>query len=97
MTDIEINDKKHEMNPEKYRSAEIILKTENKEELHEMILTYINTLSYNGSWDFSFTENAENDCFVGIISFKYNGTMAAYEALSRLWFPYKYDIRSEWK
>ena len=96
MTHQEIADKRHSMNLHEYETACLTVYSQNKEELHEIIQTYINTLSYNSAWDFKIFDSIEDSEYKTIIKFKYNGTICALNALQKLHFGYQYRQESEW-
>ncbi len=48
----QISDKAYDMNPLKYKNAQVILEAYNQEVLRETVLHVINVLSYNAAWDF---------------------------------------------
>ncbi|MGN0598434.1 MAG: hypothetical protein ACI4JK_00955 [Oscillospiraceae bacterium] len=88
-------DKAHAKNPNDYESARIIIYAPDESNLHEITLTCIKTLNYNGAWDFAVEHiDKEN---LNIITFKYNGTITAADAISKLNFHCKYTIKSEWE
>ncbi len=86
-------DKAHAKNPSDYEYARIIIYAPDESNLHEMTLTYINTLNYNGAWDFEI-ENIEKE-HTNIVTFKYNGTITASNAFSKLHF--NYDHTAKWE
>ena len=84
----EISDKAHEMNPLIYENAQVILKSYNKEVLHETVLNVINVLSYNAAWDFETESNTDTSGMTTtVISHKYNGTITAANSLSKIEMP----------
>lgn len=93
MTSIEISVKRHEMDWNSFKNAKITVKAPDESERHEIAATLINTLSYNGAWVFSVTSNSS----VETICFKYNGTIAAADAISKLHFKCECSIQSEWE
>ena len=93
MTSKEISEKRHEMDWNSFKNAKITVKAPAESERHEVVATLINTLSYNGAWDFS----VENNNDTSAIRFKYNGTIAAADAISKLHFKCECSIQSEWE
>ncbi len=91
---IEYGEKAHAMNQDKYMNAKLILKSQSEDILHEAVLTYINTLSYNACWDFEHEEMYVNNLYFSEISFKWNGCIGAVDACSKLRFC---DVQVEWK
>lgn len=91
---IENSEKAHKMELDKFEIAKIILKSQDEAILHEAILAYINTLSYNACWDFVHNEEFENGLYISKIVFKWNGCIGAVDACSKLHFS---DLQVEWK
>ena len=91
------SDKAHNMNLLDYKMASLIFYSQNKEELHEIVQTHINTLSYNAAWDFKITEDTEGLEYKVILSFKYNGTILACNAIGKLHFGYSYRREAKWR
>ena len=91
----EIDDKAHKMNPLVYKEAQIILESFDEEVLHEIVLTVINVLSYNASWDFR-VENQKDTLIRSVISFKYNGSITAVNSLSKITIPKEVNMKSRW-
>lgn len=86
-------DKAHVKNPNDYKYARIIIYAHDESDLHEITLTYIKTLNYNGAWDFEI-EHIDNDC-KNIVTFKYNGTITALNAIQKLHFHCEYSVKWE--
>lgn len=86
-------DERHSMNEDDYKIAKIKLTSQNQETLNEARLTYINTLSYNGCWEFEFKMDCIDEKYVVLISFKWNGKIGAIDACSKLKFN---DVETEW-
>ena len=91
--DIMHGEKAHKMNPDRYKNGRIILKTQDEEILHEAILTYINTLSYNACWDFIHKEELKNGFYISEICFKWNGCIRMIDACAKLKFR---GLQTEW-
>ncbi len=91
---IEHDESAHKMDLDKFEIAKIILKSQDEAILHEAILAYINTLSYNACWDFAHNEEFENGLYISKIVFKWNGCIGAVDACSKLHFR---DLQVEWK
>ena len=87
-------DKAHEKNPSDYKIARIIIYAPDKSNLHEITLTYIKTLNYNGAWDFKI-EHIDNE-YKNIVTFKYNGTITALDAISDLNFHCEHSVKWEY-
>lgn len=96
MNTYEIADKAHKMNPLVYKEAQIILESFDEEILHEIVLTVINVLSYNASWDFKVENQKEHTLMRSVISFKYNGTITAATGLSKIEIPKEVTMKSRW-
>lgn len=88
----EYRDKAHAKNPNHYWRARIIIYAPEESDLHEITLTYIKTLDHNGSWDFEI-EHVDKD--KNIVNFKYNGTMTALDAYSKLHFHCEHSVKWE--
>ena len=86
----EISDRAHHMDPSAYETARFTFYSQNQEELHEIVQTYINTLCYNAAWDFDITEGMEGREYKTVLTFKYNGTILALNAVQKLHFGYAY-------
>jgi len=86
-------DKAHEKNPNDYKYARIIIYAPDESNLHEITLTYIKTLNYNGAWDFEI-EHIDNE-YKNVVTFKYNGTITALDAVSELNFHCEYSVKWE--
>ena len=87
-------DKAHEKDPENYEYAKLIIYAPDEADLHEITLTYINTLNYNGAWDFEIDHDDNNH--KNIVTFKYNGTITALNAAQKLHFHTIHEISWEW-
>ena len=87
-------DKAHVKNPDDYKSARIIIYAPDESNLYEITLTCIKTLNYNGAWDFEL-ERIDNDN-KNIITFKYNGTITALDAVSELHFHCEHCVKWEY-
>lgn len=88
----EYRDKAHAKNPNYYSRARIIIYAPDESDLHEITLTYIKTLDHNGSWDFEI-EHVDKD--KNIVNFKYNGTITALDAYSKLHFHCEHSVKWE--
>ena len=75
-------DASHEKNPDNCRNARVIVYAPNDSNLHELTLFCIRVLDHNGAWDFK-TERIDNEN-QNIITFKYNGTITALDAVSKI-------------
>ena len=89
----EIQDKRHEKNPNDYRCARIKIYTPEESDLHEMTLTYIKTLDHNGAWDFEIEHVKQEN--MNIVTFKYNGGIIALDAISKLHFHCEHSVKWE--
>lgn len=87
-------DKAHIKNPNDYEMARVIIYAPYKSDLHEITLTCIKILNNNGAWDFEI-EHIEND-YTNIVTFKYNGTITALDAVSKLGFRCNHSIKWEY-
>ncbi len=96
MTKNEIDDKAHSMNLRNYKTASLMIFSQNKEELFEIVQTYINTLSYNAAWDFETFDDRVGTEYRTTLTFKYNGSIAACNALGKLKFGYAYRREEKW-
>lgn len=96
MTAYEIGEKAHEMNPLAYKEAQVTLESFDEEVLHETVLTVINVLSYNASWDFKIENRKEGTLMRSVISFKYNGTITALKSLEKIKIPKEVMKKSRW-
>lgn len=99
MDNVELQDKRYVKDPNHFEYAKLKIYAAEKSNLHEITLMYIKTLNYNGAWDFDI-EHVENEN-LNIVTFKYNGTITAADAISKLHFQcehiIKHIIKSEWK
>lgn len=93
----EISDRAHHMDLSAYETARFTFYSQNQEELHEIVQTYINTLCYNAAWDFNVTEETDGDGYKTILTFKYNGTILALNAVQKLHFGYSYRKEFVWR
>lgn len=85
-------EKAHEKNPNHFKYARGIIFAPDESDLHEITLFCIRVLDHNGAWDFEVAhENQKN-----IITFKYNGTITACEAVSKINFHCDHSIKWEW-
>ncbi|MBD5138303.1 MAG: hypothetical protein HDT24_03195 [Ruminococcus sp.] len=94
MNDKELKDKRHVKNPNNYKNAKLKIYAAEKSDLHEITLSYVKTLDNNGAWDFNIEHIDDEN--LNIVAFKYNGTITAADAISKLHFSCKYTITSEW-
>ena len=53
-----------------YKNAYLIFYSQNEEELHEIVQTHINTLSYNMAWDFKVIKEQKGIEYKTTVSFK---------------------------
>lgn len=86
-------EKAHAKNPNDYRCARIKIYAPDESDLHEITLTYIKTLDNNGAWDFEI-EHIDRDN-MNIVAFKYNGTITALDAISKLHFHCEHSVKWE--
>ncbi|MDE5894249.1 MAG: hypothetical protein K2H45_15145 [Acetatifactor sp.] len=93
----EISDRAHRMDLSAYETARFTFYSQNQEELHEIVQTYINTLCYNAAWDFDVTEGMEEREYKTVLTFKYNGTILALNAVQKLHFGYAYRKEFDWR
>lgn len=96
MTAYEIGEKAHEMNTSAYKEAQVILESFDEEVLYETVLTVINVLSYNASWDFKIENQKEGTLMRSVISFKYNGTITALNSLEKIKIPKEVMKKTRW-
>ena len=92
--DYEYWDKAHEKDPDNYKCARLIIYAPDEDNLHEITDTYINTLNYNGAWDFEIKKDTEQH--KNIVLFKYNGKITALNAIQKLHFHCEHEIKTEW-
>ena len=85
-------DKAHEKNPNDFRNARVIIYAPDESDLHEITLFCIRVLDHNGAWGFK----VEHDNHNNIIIFKYNGTITACDAVSKIRFHCINSIKWEW-
>lgn len=89
-----IQDKRHAKDPNNFKYAKLKIYAPEKSDLHEITLTCIKTLDHNGAWDFDIQSiYGEN---TNIITFKYNGTIAAMDAVQKLHFNCEHTVKFEW-
>lgn len=86
-------EKAHAKDPDNYRRARIKIYAPDEADLHEITLTCIKTLDRNGSWDFEITHSEKDN--MNIVDFKYNGTITAVNALSKLHYHCEHSIKWE--
>lgn len=72
----------HEKNTNYFGNARVIVFAPDESDLHELTLFCIRVLDHNGAWDFKIEhiDNAEQN----IITFKYNRTITALNAISKI-------------
>lgn len=75
-------DASHEKDPNNFRNARVIVFAPDDSDLNELTLFCIRVLDHNGAWDFK-TELIDNEN-QNIITFKYNGTITALDAVSKI-------------
>ena len=99
MNNIELEDKRYAKDPNHFEYAKLKIFATEESDLHELTLMYIKTLNYNGAWDFDI-KHIDNEN-LNIVTFKYNGTITALDAISKLHFQcmhkIKHTIKSEWR
>ena len=93
----EISDKAHHMDLSAYETACLTFYSHSREELHEIVQTHINTLSYNAAWDFNIREEMEETEYKTVLTFKYNGTILAANSIGKLHFGYSYHRKCDWR
>lgn len=86
------SDNAHNMDMNSFRSAEIMLLSDDEQALFEAVLAAENILYYNGAWDFKRYFNLDS-C---VIRFKYNGTITANNCIRKLKLPHGVTISSHW-
>lgn len=91
--ELECLEKAHAKDPNDYKCARIIISAPDEGDLHEITLTYIKTLDHNGAWDFE-TEHIDKEN-KNIVTFKYNGTITALNAFSKLFFHCEHSAKWE--
>ena len=95
MNNAELQEKRYVKDPNHFKYAKLKICAAEKSDLHEITLTCIKTLNDNGAWDFDIEhdDNENQD----VITFKYNGTITAADAISKLRFQCVHTIKSEWE
>ncbi len=88
-----IRDRRHEKNPNDFKTASIIISAPDESNLFEITQTYIKTLNDNGAWDFNLSYSKGRNTII----FKYNGTIAAPDSIGKLNFNCEYNVKSNWK
>ena len=75
-------DQAHEKNSNNFKNARVIVSAPDESDLHELTLFCIRVLDHNGAWNFEIEhiDNTEQK----IITFKYNGTINALNAISNI-------------
>ena len=93
MNNAELQEKRHAKDPNHFKYAKLKIFAAEKSDLHEITLTCIKTLNDNGAWDFDIEhdDNENQD----VITFKYNGTITAADAITKLHFQCVHTIKSE--
>lgn len=89
-----IQDKRHAKDTHNFKYAILKIYAPEKSNLHEITQTCIKTLDHNGAWDFDI-QNIDDEK-TNIVTFKYNGTIAASDAIQKLHFHCEHTIKSEW-
>lgn len=95
MNNVELQEKRHARDSNHFKNAKLKIFAAEKSDLHEITLTCIKTLNNNGAWDFDI-EHVDNEN-KNIVTFKYNGTITAADAISKLRFQCAHTIKSEWE
>ena len=90
----EHEDKAHAKDPYNYQYARLKIYAPIDSDLHEITMTYIKKLDNNGAWDFEI-EYIDNDS-KNIVTFKYNGTITALDAVSKLYFNCEHSVKWEY-
>lgn len=75
-------DKAHEKNLNDFKNASVIVFAPDESDLHELTLFCIRVLDHNGAWDFKIEHIDHEE--QNIITFKYNGTITALNAISSI-------------
>ena len=75
-------DKAHEKDPDNFKNASVTISAPAESDLHELTLFCIRVLDHNGAWDFKIEhiDNAKQN----IITFKYNGSITALDAVGKI-------------
>ena len=87
-------DQAHEKDPNKFWIAKLIVSAPDESDLHELTLFCIRVLDHNGAWDHKI-EHIDN-AGQNIITFKYNGTITALDAISKIRSNCEHSIKWEW-
>lgn len=82
------------VDPSCFRRGKLRIHAEKADELKGITEIYMRALGENGAWDLA-TKSLEKSN-VKIVDFKYNGTIAFMHEISKLRFPARYSIRTEW-
>ncbi|ADU22074.1 MULTISPECIES: hypothetical protein [Ruminococcus] len=80
--------------PDCFRRGKLRIHAEKSDELKGITEIYMKALDEIGAWDLATKSLKESK--VRIVSFKYNGTIASMHAISKLRFPARYTVRTEW-
>lgn len=80
--------------PDCFRRGKLRIHAEKTDELKGITEIYMKALNEIGAWDLATKSLKESK--VRIVSFKYNGTIALMHAISKLRFPARYTVRTEW-
>lgn len=80
--------------PDCYRRGKLRIHAEKTDELNGITEIYMKALDQIGAWDLATKKL--NNSKVDIVSFKYNGTIAFMHAISKLRFPARYTVSTEW-
>ena len=84
----------HGVEPDCFRRGKLRIHAEKNDELKGITEIYMKALKENGAWDLD-TKNLDKSK-VRIVNFKYNGTIAFMHAISKLRFPARYTVSTEW-
>ena len=76
-----------------FRDARAVIDNCDEQMLEEILLTVLKVLDDNGAWNFEVTDQDG----AKVINFRYNGTIAAADAISQLPLSYRNCIKTEWK
>ena len=82
------------IDPSCFRRGKLRIHADRSDELKGITEIYMKALDENGAWDL-VTKRLEKSKVL-IVDFKYNGTIAFMHAISKLRFPARYSVSTEW-
>ncbi|MBP1533965.1 MAG: hypothetical protein J6I46_06855 [Ruminococcus sp.] len=82
------------IDPACYRRGKLKIHADKPEELKGITDIYMRALDQNGAWDVDNKPLPKSK--VSIVDFKYNGTIAFMHEISKLRFPARYSLSTEW-